>query len=114
MGELAKPKIYLFINSGRCTDWVITSALSEDGEFLAGHCSSNDWWAQHDIGLKSEWKHDIYQERYPDGFELEWVDNPKQHAGLMAAHARHLAAGDKGTEWQRARAIASEEARSNG
>lgn len=96
-------KIFCFINSGRGTDWIRVSALSEDGEFLAGHVSSSEGFAKHDIGLTSDWKHDAYKERYPDGYELVWVDDPKGHADLMAAHAKHLLAGENGTEWQRSR-----------
>jgi hypothetical protein len=36
------PKIFLFVNSGKGTDWQIGCALSEDGEFLAAHCSSSE------------------------------------------------------------------------
>jgi hypothetical protein len=72
--------------------------------------SSSDGFAHHDIGLTSDWKHDKYKERYPDGYELVWVDAPKDSADLMAAHAKHVASGADGTEWQRARTrgVASE------
>lgn len=83
-------KIFCFINSGAGTDWVITDALAEDGEFLAGHCSSNDSWAKHDIGINSDWKHDAYKAHYPDGYELVWVENPRDDSDLKAAYAKHL------------------------
>ena len=61
-------------------------AICEDGYCLAVHVSSIEGWAKHDIGLTSDWKHEIYREHCPDGYELEWVDKPKEHTGLMAAY----------------------------
>ena len=87
-----KPKIFCFINSGAGTEFVVTSALSENGYFLAGHMSSNDVWAKHDIGITSDWKHDDYQKHYPQGYELVWVEgNPTLHPGVVAAYDNHLA-----------------------
>jgi len=79
-----KPKIYCFINGGSPGFYSVI-ALAEDGHFLAGHLSSEKGWAVYDIGIDSNRKHDKYQEHYPDGYELEWVDKPKKHDGLMAA-----------------------------
>jgi hypothetical protein len=70
-----KKKIYCFINSGKGTDWIIVIALCEDGHCLANHCSSNEYWAQHDIGINSDWKHDNYKKHCPDGYELIWIDD---------------------------------------
>lgn len=81
-----KPKIYCFVNGGAGTDWQHVMAIAEDGHCLAQHVSSHEAWAKHDIGLTSEWKHDEYGEHYPDGYELEWVDNPRTHEGLEAAY----------------------------
>lgn len=53
---------------------LIVSALAEDGTHLAGHCSSSEGWAKHDIGMNSEWKHEQYYKHYPDGFELVWLE----------------------------------------
>ncbi len=79
------PKIYVFINSGNGTDWIIGCAIAEDGHCLAGHCSSHYEWFKHDMGLTSNWKHDQYKAHYPDGYELVEVDNLKNHEGLAAA-----------------------------
>jgi hypothetical protein len=81
-----KPKIYAFINSGEGTDWIIVVALADDGHCLASHCSSSEGWAKHDIGIGSDWKHDIYNEAYPDGWELVWVEHPLTHEGLLKAY----------------------------
>ena len=84
-----KPRIYCWVNSGKGTDWQIVLAMAEDGVVLASHCSSHHVWAMHDIGITSDWKHDAYAKHYPNGFELEWLDDPKPgtHAGFDAAYA---------------------------
>jgi len=81
-----KPKIFLWLNC-KTPGWYLPMAMAEDGTCLASHASSNESWAWHDIGLTSDWKHDLYAKKYPDGYELVRVDNPKTHEGLMAAYA---------------------------
>lgn len=56
---------------------VLGCALAEDGTCLAEHLSSSVGFAQHDLGLTSDWKHENYQKHAPDGFELIWIDDPK-------------------------------------
>lgn len=90
-----KPKIFIFINSGRGTDMIGGSALAEDGNFLAGHLSSHEGWFRHDMGLTSDWKHDKYAAHYPDGYELVEVENPEEHVGLQAAYQCHLKLAEK-------------------
>jgi hypothetical protein len=87
----ATPKVFLFINSGAGTDWVVSMAMAEDGHVLASHVSSNDSFAHHDIGHTSDWKHEHYGEHYPNGYAIEWVEDPRTHAGLMAAYAKNQA-----------------------
>lgn len=82
-------KIYCFINSGKETSCQNVQALSEDGKFLAGHISSNEGFAKHDIGVTSNRKHEIYKKEYPKGYELEWVDDPINHTGVMSAYEKH-------------------------
>lgn len=83
---IALPKIYLFISCGyeSCLNgW----AMAEDGNMLAMHVSSSESWAMHALGLCSDRKHDKYKQYYPNGYELEWIDNAYiiTHAGLQAA-----------------------------
>lgn len=66
-------KIFCFIN-GESSIGVFPLALAEDGTCLANHCSSNECWAMHDIGINSDWKHDKYKEHYPEGYELIWLE----------------------------------------
>ena len=91
----AKPKIYLFCAPAQGwgpTD-VVGYALGEDGAGLASHLSSSEGFSRHDMGLTSDWKHDIYNKHYPDGFELEWIelDQLESHPGYQAALARNKA-----------------------
>lgn len=79
-------KIYVFINSGRGTDWIVGMAMAEDGTCLAGHVSSHEQWFRHDMGLTSDWKHDHYKEHCPDGYELIEVEDPRNHEGIQAAY----------------------------
>jgi hypothetical protein len=75
--KMSKPKIYCFINGG--TNYFMNVvALAEDGNTLAGHASSNEYYAQHDIGITSDWKHENYLKHYPEGFELVWLDDPEK------------------------------------
>jgi len=79
-------KIYLAcFEGGMRSGDVIGHALCEDGTGLASHLSSSEGFSKHDMGLTSDWKHDTYKEHCPDGFELEWVDDPENHEGWMAA-----------------------------
>jgi len=48
----------------------IGCALAEDGECLASHCSSDEIFSKHDMGLTSDCKHDRYDKKYSDGYEL--------------------------------------------
>lgn len=90
-------KIYLYCvalgtGSGRVSGSsvggdVMGYALAEDGVCLASHLSSDKYFSMHDMGLHSDWKHDKYREHYPDGFELEWVEesNLDSHKGWKEA-----------------------------
>lgn len=102
-------KIFVFCN-GCSPNWHSFSALSEDGEFLSGHICSSHGFAYHDMGVDEDgWKRDIYAKRYPAGFEVVMVDgDPKEHPGVMAAHAKHVAAGPDGTPWQREQAASAD------
>lgn len=78
-------KIFCFIN-GSSPNWHEVAALSEDGYFLTSHISSSEMWAKHDIGITSDWKHDVYKKHYPDGYELVWIENPRESKELDSAY----------------------------
>lgn len=82
------PKVYAFCDGGKPGGYRC-DALSEDGVFLAGHICSSPAFGPHDMGVTSDWKHEMYRQYYPDGFEVLWVehDDPR----LRAAYALHQA-----------------------
>ena len=81
-------KIFVFINGG-VPGFFQVVALAEDGTALSGHLSSNEYWAKHDMGIGSDWRHEHYDEHYGAGnWELEWIesDDRDSHAGLREAY----------------------------
>lgn len=92
-----KPKIYLTCfpyewgNKFRPHHDVVGQALAEDGTGLASHLSSSEDWSRHDMGLTGDWKHDIYDEHYPQGYELIWIDDPHTDPRWQAALALNKA-----------------------
>jgi len=75
--DKSKPIIYLFCAKAiglRYPD-VIGYAVAEDGYALCSHLSSSVEFSKHDMGLTSDWKHDIYKKHYPDGYNLVWLDS---------------------------------------
>ena len=94
MGKTKPSKIYLAcftVNNSVFAGDVIGYAIAEDGKGLASHLSSNETWARHDMGLTSDWKHDIYQEEYPKGYALIWIDNPATDTRWQDALAKNKA-----------------------
>lgn len=62
---------------GDVSGYAIDSLIEDNGETklncVANHWSSGEHWCKHDMGITSDWKHDIYKEMYPDGYELVWL-----------------------------------------
>jgi hypothetical protein len=81
---MSTPKIFCFVKSS-CTGWFNVVGLAEDGVCLSGHASSTEDWAKHDIGMESDWKHDLYKAHYPGGYELVWLDKPDDNADCLEA-----------------------------
>jgi hypothetical protein len=87
----AKPKIFVTI-TGKAKSQrfgISCSALAEDGAVLAGHISSTEEFAKHDMGLTSDYHHKEYKIHYPDGFELVWVDDWENHKEFQAAFKKN-------------------------
>lgn len=78
MVTVEKGKIYCFVNAISSIGYHVV-AFAEDGKGLAGHCSSNEGWAKHDIGINSDWKHEKYKEKYPEGYELIWLEETDEN-----------------------------------
>ena len=70
---------------------VMGYALGEDGHGLCSHYSSGKGYSKHDMGLTSNWKHDIYEECYPEGFELIWIDDPDNSEEWKKAYSLNQA-----------------------
>jgi hypothetical protein len=92
--EIFMNKIFLWCIP--CPTWgedaVLGYALAEDGTGLSSHLSSNIDFSKHDMGLTSDWKHDVYKEHYPDGYELEWIEEKDldNHADFCRAYQINL------------------------
>lgn len=78
---------YGIIRDAEPTGDVVGYALCEDGHCLARHFSSGVDWSKHDMGITSDWKHNIYKEHCPEGYDLEWIDyeDLDSHEGYLAA-----------------------------
>jgi len=88
-----KTKIYLAcLPACLRDDDVVGFALAEDGFCLASHLSSSISFSKHDMGLTGNWKHDVYAEYYPNGFELVWIDSPETDERWQKALALNKAA----------------------
>lgn len=73
---------------------VFGNALSEDGQYCGSHLSSNESYSKHDMGITSDWKHEIYAAKFPDGYELIWLgklQEPRDNAELLRAYLKYAA-----------------------
>lgn len=66
-------KVYCIAKSKCVVDELCVFAFSQEGVVIATHISSSEAYAVHDIGVTSDWHHDIYRMLYPAGFEIEWL-----------------------------------------
>lgn len=86
------PRIYIWCEPAET--WgpghVVGYAMSEDGSALASHVSSNESFSKHDMGVTSDWKHQIYEKKYPDGYEIVWLsaDEREHDEGFQKALKR--------------------------
>jgi len=82
-------KIYCWVESipGWGPTDVFVRAIAEDGEVIAGRLSSSVEWAK--IDIKHESKLKKYEEKYPEGYTLEWVDDVEGHVGIEKAFVRN-------------------------
>lgn len=57
-------------------------AMIVDGanySIIENHYSSGINWTKHDMGITSDWKHEIYKEKFPNGYELIWLGGFENH-----------------------------------
>lgn len=84
-----KHKIFVFVNGGQ-PGLLQVVALGDDGKCIACHCSSNEYWARHDMGAdgRSDWKHDAYDAHFGAGnWEIKYLENPDADPECLAAIA---------------------------
>ncbi len=82
-GEKQVTTIYVFCNSCE-PNWHSIASVTADGRGVAGHVCSHHGFVEHDMGFVGDWKHDTYNEMFPDGWALEWVEDPRNHPVIKA------------------------------
>lgn len=84
-------KIYCWINSGKGSTFQCVCAMDENGSDAGSHLSSSEEWAKHDIGYSNpkHYRHEYYKKTYPEGYELIWCDDARNHEGLMEAYKKN-------------------------
>ena len=80
-------KIFYFCN-GCSPGWHNGMAMDEDGHCIAQHACSDHVYLRTDLIDRRKAAHDA---RYPDGWEVEFVDSPRTHEGLQAAYQKNQA-----------------------
>ena len=65
--------IYCFVDGHWSSGDTSAVALSQDGECIGGHLSSNESWSKRDMHHPTKYKK--YNEHFPEGWVLVWVDN---------------------------------------
>jgi len=94
-----RTRVFAFI-MGRWGDDYSVGAVSEDGQGVAGHVSSSPEFAKADIGfgdtIPGRGNRKRYDEFFPDGYKLEWIDDPAERPDVLAAiKLNHIQAGEK-------------------
>ena len=72
MGTMSKTTIKVFAIEGVGIggDW-LGAAFVDDMGVIASHSCSSAMFVPHDMGITSDWKHDVYDRHFPGGWELE-------------------------------------------
>ena len=79
--------IYCFIGSYVSESNVYAVALSEDGIYLA-HLPCHPKDAKAYLGLGgSKSMHYLYEDAYPEGYQLQWISDPATHLGVEKSMA---------------------------
>lgn len=79
---MSLPKIYVFCGNEGCDgrgDWHVGHALAEDGTRLAEHVSSNHSFMRAHLGNRRLGydgfdRDKEYNAKYPDGYEVVWLE----------------------------------------
>ncbi len=79
------PAIFVFVGPGLFDGEVTGFALAEDGRLIASHVFPTAEKAR----IRMERPTKIYREVHPDGYDVEWVDDPTTHPGCLVALRRN-------------------------
>lgn len=96
LSAFSDPRIYLY--SQPIGGMWYSVAVTEDGEIIAHHSSSDEGFAFHD--MTTDDKLSLYWNKYPDGFSLEWVSESKEEwptgfrRAMVAVEKKEAGKGD--------------------
>lgn len=93
-----KPKIYIFPARPDPKGDCLYLAVAEDGATVTSHISSSEGFGKFDMGLTGTRNQDKYAEKYPDGYELEWVPDWTKHPFLSQQSEANKAADPEVTK----------------
>lgn len=103
-----KHKIYCFCNNKTISDWNEIVAIADDGNCLASHICSASCFFKHDIGIESNWKHELYNKHFGEGnWELVWVEEPEKSEELANAIALNLQLAEGAAKLEAAKEVPS-------
>ena len=83
----SKNKVYCFQG-----DWFdpafgyFITAISNNGTVLAMSTAPSLEEAQTNIGYLGDLQHHHYRKHFPNGYSIEWVDDPNDHEGFLEAY----------------------------
>ena len=63
--------VYAIKGAGIGGDW-LGCAFIEGKGCLCSHSCSSEGWVPHDMGVTSDWKHDVYDKHCPGGWEIDY------------------------------------------
>lgn len=93
------PVIYGF-NNGETSQWYEGGLLSEDGDILGGHFSSDEIYMPSDLGIVDGTRpdrHEAFRKYYPEGYRMEFVcikdipSHPEFNAAVERYKLKHMA-----------------------
>ena len=73
-------KLFAFFNKDN-----VAMVITEDGNGVINTEANNKIDAMINLGVYGTNFHDQYNELFPQGWSIEWVDDPENHEGVMQA-----------------------------
>jgi len=72
-GMIQVTRIYCFNNGPKGSGFEVV-ALAND-KVIARNWSTEERYLKEDIGIGSQWGHEIYSSKFPEGWELVWLED---------------------------------------